>query len=216
MARRFRQPPDPAISALDAGRAYYTLTQVGRQSEVLTFEHPVPRQIRGPWIPDREGNPFGKELRAVFETIMTRAVRGFTPQEVRYLESVASHPGLPEASIVARASQVDYLGARFTPQYSVAAWMLPSAFFVHPDVVYPFMARTALHVFHRRQVDAEASLRELMSLGLTVMDEGHSWLELLIGHRLVETGLKGLEDLYAATGRLTEAQNLDPSGIRPQ
>ena len=89
---------------------------------------------------------------------------------MRYLESVASHPGLPK-SIVARASQVDYLGLASRLKIELQRGCCHPRFRA-PDVVYPFMARTALHVFHRRQVDAEASLRELMFLGLTVMDEG--------------------------------------------
>jgi hypothetical protein len=206
----YRLPSDPGISPLAAGQAYYTLEQAGRVGDRQPYEHPVPRRIDQGWPLDLRNSPFAKESEnALFDSLLTRAAIGFTTDEAAYLERIASHPGLAEVSIVARAPEVDYLGARFVSQHSLAGFStpLPSLVAVR-GVGYAHLAQAALHLVRGRRSESEATLREMISFGLAVAYDGHSLIELLMGGSIVERGLKGLETVYSLTGQDSRASAL--------
>ena len=51
-------------------------------------------------------------------------------------------------------------------------------------------------------------MREVISVGFVLIDEGPTIIDALIGAVLVKTGAEALEKLYAATGRNVQAENL--------
>ena len=204
----YRIPSDPAISPLAAGRAFYSIEQAGKASDRQPDEQPVTRPIDRVWIPDLENSPFGKEA-AVCDTLLTRGAEGFTSEETEYLERIASNPGFAELSVVARASEMDYLGARLVPQHKFPGILLPVPHLLEVrSAGRALVAKAALQLSRGRPFEAEETVRETISFGFVAMSEGHSLIELLIGASVVESGLKSLEDFYSATGQETRASEL--------
>jgi hypothetical protein len=203
----YRLPVDSTISPLAAGQAYYTLAVVGRSEPPETYERPPSRRIDQSWIPDQDNNPFGKP--DALERLISRAGTGFDAQETDFLKRIASHPGFAEAAIVARASSIDYLGARLTPDHTIGGFVLPIPSLLEMRrAIQAHVATAALELSQGQPTEAEAMLREGISLGSAVAIEGHSLIEALIGAAAVEIGLKGLEDFYSLTGRAPEARVL--------
>jgi hypothetical protein len=207
VAEPHRLPVDPSISATAAGQAYYTLARVGQAEPREAYERDVPRQIDRKWIPDTESNPLGTGN--VFDTLVARAGKGFGAEETSYLEQIASHPGFTEAAIVARASAVDYLGARLLPDHTLGGFRLPIPNLLEMrGASNAYLARAAFELSRGRRSDAEATLHEQISFGLAIAMEGHSLIEVLIGAVAVEGGLKSLEDFYTLTGQEPRARTL--------
>ena len=70
------------------------------------------------------------------------------------------------------------------------------------------VALAALELSLGRRDQAELTLRELISVGFVLIDEGSTIIDGMIGTRLVDAGAEALERLYSATGRSGEAENL--------
>jgi hypothetical protein len=206
VAQPQRLPLDSTISPLAAGQAYYTLAVIGSSEPPRSYELPRPRLIES-WFPKQANNPFGKP--EVLERVVSRAGGRFSAEETAFLEQMASHPGLAEAAVIARASRVDYLGARLKSNHNVGPFALPFPSSLEMrGVAQAHVAKAALELSRGQRTEAEATLREGISFGLSVATEGHTLLEALIGAVVVEVGLKGLEDFYSLTGRAPEAAAL--------
>ena len=198
VGRPYRLPADPGITAVEAGRAYYTVSEAGLPSSDDPRLRAVPRHIKEPWIPDLQGSPFNKD-RAGLGALVARAGKGFNPQETRYLERVASHPGFSEVSLLAQAREMDSLGAKLPPDHSFTGWTLPLRVPTRA-VANALVAKGALEASQGRREQAERTLREIISFGLLMMDQGNSFIENASGAVIAEAGLKAVEDLYSLDG----------------
>ena len=202
-----RERTDPAVSPIAAGRAFYSLTEAGRTLTPGADDLPVPRVLPPPWDPKDDENPFGADVTAVFETLLTRAGAGLTGSQRQYLERIAGFPGLSEAAVVARAPFVDYLGARLRPDNRVMSQLYPIPSLQSlRSLTRVYLAKAALELAGGRPDEAVATMQELISLSLVVIDDAHTLIQALIGRSMLDSGLKGLEQLYAATGNEERAQ----------
>lgn len=203
--RQFRLPVDPSISPLDAGRAYYTVSYAGDPPQLGPNQYGIPRQLES-WLPELENSPFGGS-RTELEGLISRAGK-FTPDERAYLERVASHPGFAESEVLARAGRLDYLAARLMPSHSYNLWTAPISLLPMRDLGHAHLAKAAVELSKGRPEDAEATLRQAVSIGLAMMDNAHHVVEALIGANVVQLALKGLEDVYTITGQDAPARTL--------
>jgi hypothetical protein len=205
--RPFKLPLDPSITPIHAGRAYYTVTEAGSPLTEDPRQLPVPRRIEQPWTPDMKVNPFGKDT-GVFATLVARAGKGFSPEETRYLKQVASHPGFAEIPLIAGAREMDQLGARVPPNHPFTAFTMP---FRSPtrQVANALIAKGAFEIAQGRREQAEHTFREIISVGLLMVDQGNSLIENAQGAVIAEAGLKAIEDFY-----LLEGNNARVASIR--
>jgi hypothetical protein len=70
------------------------------------------------------------------------------------------------------------------------------------------VARAAWLVSQGRQAEAETAIRETISVGLLLMDEGTEVIEGIIGTSITAKGRSALVSFYDATGRPVEARAL--------
>lgn len=209
--RRFELAEDPDISPREAGEALHSLVWVGRRRDAGSpLMEPV-RTHEEPWFPeDPEGlGPFFPS-RWTLE-VLERAPEGLADVEVRYLERLASHPAQLEMATLARAGIADVAGTRwrlpFPDSLTLLTLPIPSYGSVR-DAGYARVGRAALELSRGGVEEAEESLREIVSSGFFLMEEGPILTDALVGMALVETGADALEILFRATGREEEARGV--------
>jgi hypothetical protein len=74
---------------------------------------------------------------------------------------------------------------------------------------YAHVAAAALAQYRGRSAEAEELIREVISLGVLLGDQGPTLIENLAGHVIAEFGGTALEHFYAAAGRDADASRLD-------
>ncbi len=213
VGRRYRFPPDPSITPLEAGEQLLRLATVGGWERSVPYERLPPDLIRPPWLsrPCREA--FGDELGDFGEStkeFFSKAVAGFEEGELACLRNLEAHPGYEAFGRVARAPAADVLGARFNLPFpdDMAPHELPIPRYGQLRMgAYGRIGVAALR-FHEGDPDAaERMLREVVSVGL-LMTDGATLIEALVGAVMAGIGLDGLEALFDAVGRSEEARRL--------
>ncbi len=210
--RRYRLAPDPAITAEAAGAAVHSLLYSGHMEQpAFPMQAPV-RTYEQEWLSAAEAEAIQLADDDDWATkIIQRARDGFEPAELAHLREVAARPAHQELETVALASSADIIGTRY---------VLP-----FPDTLLPFdvtlppyrgirraaqahVAKAALELSEGRPEQAERSLREVISAGFVLIDEGPLLIESLMGTLAVNMGGDALEELYRVTGRHDEAEDL--------
>ncbi len=221
-ARAFALPPDSSITPLEAGRAFYTLQGSGGSSTGAFPQHALPRELTEGWhdqdfpddLFDREvmgpdGQPLQMKSSAVragpnHMTILEYAASGLNTDEVRYLEHLAALPQWDEYRTVARAAAMDYVGARFVLPFtdSATAMEMPMPkFAATKQAAYASVEKAALFLAQGRHAEAETTLRETISFGFRLVDDGNTLFDALIGMVTVGLGQNGLVRFYSLTDR---------------
>jgi hypothetical protein len=217
VARVFALPPDSSITPLEAGRALYVLQGRNTYNMWGFTEQPVDTLPPAPWDrrlpPGLFANYRHSSLRnAPDGTVMDSAMRGrLSPAELAWLDTVARHPAWPLYRRVARARSADFLGARFTiPFGAEAGWpeMPIPRFAGIKNLAYLGPSRAAAYLARGQRDSAEAALREGLSFGFAMVDDGNWLIEALIGTVVVGIARADLVRFYALTG--------NPAGARLQ
>jgi len=208
LVRRYALPPDPAITPLEAGRAYFVLCEFGRDSAGGggIGEYPPPARLPPlPRVGDRTLFPMAKGWDGPDDLqILELAMRGFSPAQRRWLEELAAHPVWAAYSTVARAPAMDYLGARFVLPFPAGAsvYSLPvPAFAGTKELAYANTVRAAYFLSQGRRAEAERVLRETVSFGLQLVDHGRFAIDALVGVVIAGLGRHALIQYYTLTGR---------------
>jgi hypothetical protein len=210
VARPFELPRDSSISPVEAGRAFYILQ--GGPSGLSSpgfHEEPVDRLPPVPWNESLPPGLFAHYqhngvLGAPDATVIDSAVRGHLSQaELAWLEKVAHHPAWALYRRVARAPSVDLLGGRFTIPFGAdaSAPNMPIPRFAGTKAyAYAGPARAAYYLARGYRDSAETALREGVSFGFAMVDNGNTLIEDLIGLVIVGIARADLVRLYALTG----------------
>ena len=213
--RPYRVDPDPGITPEASGEALHALLAVGggRPIERHSLEQPPVREYDQPWFPDRETTEFlqDKTSWAWVLEVLERARGGLTVEERAYLSTVAAHPAQREFSTVAQARTTDIIGTRyaFPLPDTITAVALPIPWFGYlQNAAAAHAAAAALDLSDGRHDRAERAVREVISLGFTLIDHGPSMIDNMFGARIVNAGGDALELVLQATGRRQEADNL--------
>ncbi|MGD2217645.1 MAG: tetratricopeptide repeat protein [Gemmatimonadales bacterium] len=211
-ARAYRLEPDPGITAAEAGRALYSVYTAGERPRGA--QRPPEHSFEQNWM-TAEGATDREDERYLLVTDPARlfraAVEGLNDEQRVYLREVSSHPGFAQYSIAARASEADILAAMyvlpFPDDYSV--WSLPFPNFANTkDAARAHVALAALLLADGRLEDAETAIREVISVGLLIVDEGTTLIEGVVGTAIVKTGCDALAEFYMIAGREDEAETL--------
>ena len=215
LARAFALPPDSTITAADAGAAFYAM-QGPRRAGVVRMM-PLPPRPPRPWAsaPLPAGNfgtakPDSWAGPAAYK-ILDRVRGGFTPDEMRYLQMVASAPAWADWDRIARAPSIDVLGTSVAMPVDegITAWDIPIPQFASTkEMAYASVSRAAYHLARNQRDSAEHALRATISVGLVLSDHSVTLIERLIGVVIVGIGRDALIQLYDITG--------NPAGRRLQ
>jgi hypothetical protein len=208
--RRFELPADPSISPEAGGEALHALNAVGRNDAERTAPEKQPvRPYPEPWFPMQPG------AAAVLGPSWVDSLFShprYTAAQLAYLRHMAANPAHPEFATVARARNLDVVGTRydlpFGPGVTIINLPIPRYSGVR-DGARAHLALAALELAEGRPARAEQAIREVISVGFRLLDDGPTLLDNLIGTALVDMGAEGLERFFRATGRGRDAESLD-------
>ena len=210
--RGYRVETDPTVDAQEAGRILQSLIAVGSQWAPTSGELPPTERYDVPWLPDmQDGNPVGVEPHRWAEEIFARVVADPTPDLLAFLDGVAAHPAHEDFARLARAAELDAASARweddFPPGTSVANLPIPRFGGIR-EGAYAHLAAAAADLARGRVDEGETKVREVISVGFLLGDQGTTLIENLIGHVVVGTGGTALERYYLAAGRAMDADKV--------
>lgn len=199
-------PKDPSITPMQAGLALnalqpkdegkgFPMIEPAVRPEV-TWEHAIitPEMFRTAQ-PNMYNGPNS-------QTILEAGAQGFTPQEMAYLKTLATAPVWQNFDLVARAPAADFIGGRFRVPFGadVTAYQLPMIRYKGiRELAYAALSRAAYHMAIGQRDSAETILRSVVSFGFTLVDNGTTILDELIGSMIVGTGRDGLHRFYVIT-----------------
>jgi len=207
--RRFTVEKDPVVTPDVAGAALQNIAFVGFAGAPEPMERAPTTTYEMAWFPTSDfPDPFSE---AVAADLMGRPLADFTPEEQRALRQAAAHPAHAEFHLLARARLADVVSGRWTIPFpdSLTFQELPwPRFQAFRTAALAQVAKAAVEVDDGRQDEAEHTLRELVSTGFLLIDQGPTLLDNLIGVELTRVGADGLEGFYRRTGRPELAESL--------
>jgi hypothetical protein len=208
IVRPFTLPRDSRISPLEAGRAFYALSPPRAQSGPFRMQPYPPRPPR-PWTghppapglfttarPDSWDGPASTK-------ILEAVGRGFSADELAWLQAIATAPVWRDWAAVARAPAGDILGASLVLPFArnVTHMEIPIARYAAiKEVAYASLSRAAWHMARKQNDSAEVTLRETISAGFFLADNATFLIDQLIGVVIVGIGRDGLTRFYTITG----------------
>ena len=209
--RRYRIQSDGSVTPGEAGEALHSLLSATEDGESRLLEQEPVRAYRQEWFPEDTDSLLVGSSEDWALGLFERVRQGLGPSEREFLSTVASHPAHAEFRTIAMADSVDIIGTRYVLPFpdAVNPFVLPIPHYRGiRDGANAHVALAALDLSRGRRDLAEEKLREVISVGFVLIDEGSTIIDAMIGTRLVDTGAEALERLYSATGRSGEAENL--------
>jgi len=207
--RRYELPRDPSIGAEEAGFALQNLLFVGAGSPDELERAPRVRYEESFFTdPSRFPDPFSDSAAG---DLLRTPWTGFSPEQQASLQHAAAHPAQAEFDRLVSADRIDIVATRWVlpfPEGSTVSSLPWSRFQAMRDAA---MARLALAAVRLRDGEVEAAeqaVRETISLGFLLTDEGPTLIDNLMGTTLVGLGGDALEALYERAGRTAEAERI--------
>ena len=205
--RAYRVPADTTITPLRAGQALYAILRNGPGGESRAFEkQPVivipPQPV---WPTQSDPFPAGEGNWAV--GAFKQARRGYTVAQRDFLRATADNAALEEFRILARAPSVDLVDAYWALDAGPRWIDLPIPRFVHArNAANANVAQAALDFSAGRTQEAERRLRETISAGFLMINEGRLLIENLVGANIVHSARQSLAAFYEVTGKAADAR----------
>lgn len=212
--RRYAVEPDPEITPQEAGEILQVVLTVGAGFRERPGTRPPVRRHEAPWLPRAERaegalSPLDPEWRA---SLFERARSGLEEWELDYLREAANHPASQEVSRLARAPSLDVFHGRLEmplpPGTSTAGLYVGEYAGFRIQGMTRQLLEAALLAAEGRDADAELRIRETISIGLLLVDDGPFLIDNLVGAMIAATGGDALEAFFRATGREGEARDL--------
>ncbi|MEJ2216686.1 MAG: hypothetical protein P8099_08720 [Gemmatimonadota bacterium] len=206
--RALRVTADSAITPQEAARSLTAVSAVGRRARPGAFTPAPDTTYADHWFGNEDvfGIGPGRYPANLFE----RVGRGLTPGQRSFLAHVADHPAQARFSRLARAPAVDVAAARWTmPLPDSVPWTeldgpggdIRSAARAH-------IVRAAYLLDRRRDAAADTTLREVVSVGFLLLDDGPTLRDAVQGIALILDGARSLENFYRATGQSERARRV--------
>jgi serine/threonine-protein kinase len=215
--RSWRVPLDSSITAAEAGRVFARLAppRASTDARIYPALRVPPDTLTGPAYPPVCDTAFADgpdgAFTDAFPDLFERAHAGFTPEQRVCVRRVDAMPGLALLGTLARAPALD-------PWGSILDLPLPPTVAPHDIPIHTFprvrglayaaMAKAASASAEGRHAEAERTLREVISMGYLLIDDGRSLITGLIGAVVAGLALDYLEDHYRLTGQAEAARRL--------
>jgi hypothetical protein len=204
-----RVPVDTTLSPQEAGRLLQDVLYVGSDRTPPTGERAPEQRIERPWLPDVMGaEPVGLAPVRWAEGLFPRVRDHLPPSALAYLDSVADEPAQALFSRLAEARSVDVAAGRWADPFpeatTLASLPIPRLGALR-EAAYAHLGAAAADLAHGRADAAERKIREVISVGFLLADDGPTLIDNLIGDVIVSTGGTALESFYRAAGRTADA-----------
>ena len=207
----YRLSADGSTTPMEAGEALLTIASTGRPrapsplEKRQSLDYPAWRRV----MPGPTLFPRPSELPWTSAAILA-AEHGLTAEQRDVLTRASAHPARDEFSRAARADSADIYGALL--KLPLPRPLSPFAFpqlrmYAVNDAAESQAARVALDVADHRAAAAERHAREIISIGLLLLDS-HRLGDNRTGAAIIAQGVSTLESVYIATGREREARTL--------
>jgi hypothetical protein len=207
--RRYRVESQTEVAPADAGAALQNIAFVGGVTPEAWERGPTNRYEQG-WFPDPDffPDPFSE---SVARDLLRQPLSEFSDDEQAALRQAATHPANAEFQLLAHAEFVDVVSGRWTLPFpdSMTFQDLPWPRF--PEFRTAGLAQVAkasVEVSTGRAADAEETLRDLISTGFLLVDQGPTLIDNLMGVVLANMGGDALEEYYRRVGRTADADAL--------
>jgi hypothetical protein len=207
--RRYTVDKDVSISAGDAGSALQNIAFVGFEGDAEPMEQPPSQTYEVGWFPSTDFPDMFSET--VATDLMRQPLSDFSDAEQAALRQAATHPAHDEFHLLARAELVDVVSGRWTLPFpdSLTFQELPWPRFQAFRVAgLAQVAKAAVEASNGDSGQAEETLRELISTGFLLVDQGPTLLDNLIGVELTRMGADALEGYYELRGDPESAESL--------
>lgn len=207
--RRFQLPPEDGTTPNQAGQALQNIAFVGGGEPEAWEKAPGTTYDTG-WFPNPDDfpDPFSE---SVAGELMSRPLSSFSAEEQAALRQAATHPAHGEFHLLARARLVDVVSGRWVLPFpdTLTFQALPWPRFAEFRTAgLAQVAKAAVEVADGQQDQAEETLRELVSTGFLLMDQGPTLIDNLMGVVLANMGGDALEGYYERVGRTADLQAL--------
>lgn len=207
--RRFAVAPDPSVSAAEAGQAFQNVAFVGFTSTPEPLEAPPTAAYTDAWFPTPDFPDVFSE--SVAKDLMRRPFPDFSESEQAALRQAAAHPAQAEFTVLAHAEIADIVSGRWVLPFpdSITFQELPWPRFQAFRVAgLARISKASLEVAEGNREQAEQTIRELISTGFLLIDNGPTLLDNLIGVELTRMGGDALEGYYMNVGEADQAESL--------
>lgn len=203
--RVYRVEVDPSVTPGEAGRLLQNLAYVGSVEPIPPGELEPPLRIEAPWLPATGGtNPSGVPPARWHDTLFAVAAAAPSTELRAYLASIAGHRARADLSRLAGAGRIDAAGGRWEEAAGVPVSRLAG---LRPGA-HAHIAAAAHELIRGRPAEAESLLRELVSVGFLLADQGPTLMDNLVGHSMIREGGLALEQLYRVTNRPLLAEEI--------
>jgi hypothetical protein len=198
------------VTPLSAGEALQNLVFVGPSQRPETGERAPRVRYEQNWFIDPETfpDPFSE---TAARDLMARGFATFTAAERATIMQAATHPAHGEFEHLARASVADVVSGRWSLPFpdGTSMFQLPwPRFAAIRTAGLAHVARAAHELSQGRRDDAERTVRDVVSAGFVLLDQGPTLVDNLMGVALVNMGGDALEELYRKTGRGAQADQM--------
>ena len=208
--RRYRVDPDASISAMEVGQALNNVAFVGAAGpHPEHLEQPPATHYATPWFPSPDFPDIFQE--DVGRDLVLQIEQGFSTDQLAALRQAAAHAAQDDLTLVARAERIDMVSTRWITPFpdSLTVFTLPFPHFT--EVRYAALARAAKAVLEQiagQPEQAETSIREIISFGFVLVDQGPTLIDNLVGVVVANIGADALEGLYEVQNRDDELETL--------
>ena len=203
--RGYRLLQTEGIAANEAGERIHRILTAANPNTADGFRAPFePYPV--PWFSDSVALPEIKET--ALSVLRTGAGAASQATELRI---ISDHPVTYDISAVARAQDVNMIGARYVLPFAenLSPFNLPLPHFGSlQQAAAAHIAKAANHSLERNFNAAEETIKELISVGFLMIDHGPTILDNLAGSQLIRTGVDALIAFYQGRDRDTEAERL--------
>ena len=205
--RPFGLAADPSITPMDAGLAFAALQSPPKSPGAFVINEPVSRPEMSWRTADAAPGIFEGNFNNLYhgpssQSTLEAVKKGFTPDETRFLRTLATAPVWREFDLIARAPAADLIGGRFRLPFAPGAtiYEMPLADFKSTkEMAYAAVSRAAYHMSIGQRDSAETILRSIISFGFVLVDNGTTLIDELIGNVIVGVGRDGLQRFYTIT-----------------
>lgn len=202
--RPFALPADPSITPMQAGLAFAALQSPSRKPSAFVINEPVSRPEMSWRTAAAKPGIFTNNFNNLYhgpssESILEAVQKGFTPDEAKFLHTLATAPAWREYDLIARAPAADLIGGRFRLPFAPGAtiYEMPIAGFqTTKEMAYAAVSRAAYHMSIGQRDSAETILRSIISFGFVLVDNGTTLIDELMGNVIVGIGRDGLRRFY--------------------
>lgn len=201
--RGYRVPVDSSVTHAEAGRLLHELIWVGRSAEArpVPFER-IPQRAHADAIIPPDAFTLDGVIAPRWGISFIPRYRTLSPETVEVLGSLASHPALESFSRLALAPGADIATTRWSDFSGEGFGSLPvPRFAALRGAAYVQVVRSILLLRDGRVSEAERVLREIISVGFLLVDDGPMIIDNIVGLEMVRTGGEALDALFGATGQ---------------